>query len=1284
MLKIDCLVKNTDFIDGVKKYVKYIGNEHAEDGKDASFEGVYNRLKKEKLEVDIETAGVLYMSEFSDRNDETFTSRDEVEKIAGREFDETTKNLLLGKPKEGEQIIGNLPPRKAIAKRIADAFNNNVVVDERTKSILKNIEDTYMSTFKKFLGELPNKTATDTRTFEQMFEQSLDKIALGYRDSDTGELKNLSTLHEEVKKEFQALTDKLENEGDPIKAEQWKRHMDDFQDSVYSLALTAKEEKAAVDGALKAAGFEKTNKDGTTSLDWDKLATSNNSVEQLRNHVIEALTDSKTGKFDKPTAEKIANSLQKEFLEKLSKMVDINDKEQQKLSDSYTPTGRKPNIKIDDIVAEQVKNWQNYIGYKDREGKPLVISKKTAADALKHTIIEAGISKKIGKTGKETVDINKLSDQITNKSDIKKIAQDYFENQKNNDGTQKYDAATVEKLSDAIDGMYTDMFNKVREHVEGKKQAIENTWNNPTGQKTPVTLSDVVSKRLKEWSQYKKITGSNSDLKFTKNEAQRITGEILKNSEQYGKETQSGEKQINWKELAIKTPTPDAMIGLIESHLKDKEGYSDSDATVVAHSITKDYHQLLADDIKTHGQSILDAKQKAIERDIPERQTAIHRLSELASMGIFEKENEKLLFHILGVDKANQDDLDALKEIATTVTELKNEAGDKEYLNSYAYQNADRIASRLINQNKDDKSRTLKIMRVIKDTYGLMNMTLISNPFNLVENNWSGQSAILGSKGELTKQMGIDARKFSNRKLWFNVFKDVAMGGVEYGGTGDKWQHKGAATDKLNSLNFKENPVKATATAIMLPFRALLNGSDAANKAILHHNGMLLMMHRALTEQGWDKEDATNYLYESLYGDNFEAAKKQAGELIDKYGDRLGISKSTYGKERATIRWANDLVKANLNLSAESSLWHNEKPVTHDLIEAALNSSFHAAAISMGHEANNNLSKGIHAGKVIAMKEEQDLIERGKYNQAAAKGLLNMVYHDGIWRMAGGGANWVVLRAEGLGLGLRTAFGGDINSNVISYDKNGSINKKSVEQSMQDRLAATRKTTRALTGIATSAIALGAIIGYGAMKKKEEGESDNDSSFEKGMQGIKHSYTLNRLGMKAMPDVALLAYLMDTQSGEGSVAAFHGALKYTENLIGANPQFTIGGHLTTAARDLKTGTDKGYQLAAGEVGKMIGDVLAPGVPIYKPFKQIYQIGAHYISGTPIQQTFTKPHTLIQGAIMGGFTQDLINLFPEWAQDNGYGDWLFPENKSKKDNSSDSPWQSASGYENVSK
>ena len=1252
MLKIDCLFLNTSLVEKLKKYVRSEGYERLADNKGMSFQSMYDHVKNElDIEIDKESFGYIYENELQHSKDERFTHSDDISESVGAPMTQTLRNLMVHSDKTGEQKIGDLSPGNAVAKSITDTFSNKIIKDERTKSDLKKMEGFVKEAMDRVAGELPEDVnkKEDKRTMEQVVADAIDKESLGHKDALTGATIGIDKVFDHVQK---VISEHAKEIDDPELQQQYEKYTEDMRKNAYTIALSSGEAKKVVEGSLRDAGFMKTDAEGRELVDWDKLKGNINSPRQLYDNTVKALT--KSG-IDQNTAERVALAVNREHTELVKKVALKADAEQAKLLSSWD-ANKNNKISAKAEIDDQVQKWDNYKGFEGKADAPLIVSKSTAKEALKHVLTTVGLIDK-----NNNLSLDKISKQISKPADIKYIAQEYFKNQKNEDGTPKYDTETAGHIANAIDGMYQELFSKVREHVEGKQKAVEATWEPKTGEaKQQPTADELIDNRLKESSQYRKITGkADAPLKFKLQEAQKIAGEAIAASKEYGKNG-----KIDWQAMAENRPSGIKMEAMLRNHLLEKYGYSKSDAAEVAASITRDYVEKLHEDIDRHASGILDAKQAALGREAPERKMAIERLAQAHTLGIFDESREALLHHMLGIDKIDADDLQSLKSLSETINNLRNEVSGPNYLNSFAYQNADRAVAHLLDKNKENHSRAIKIANALNQTFGIVNMSLIANPYNLIENNWSGAQALMGAQGEMIRQMGMkNAAMFNDHKLWTATWKDVGIGGVEYGeGGNDKWSHIGGFVDKLNTLNFKQHPGKALLTSVVTAFRTLLNGSDAANKAVLHQKGFVLMLHKALMAQGVDKDSAANFIHEALYGENFDKARERARGLIAKYGDQLGIGKTRQARKRAEIRWANDLVKANLNLNAEVSMHGGEMPIgvnAEDIIEAALSSSFHAAALSLGHESNNVASRGLKAGKTAGAKHEKELLERGQYQKAAMVRMGNNIYYNGIHRMIGGSLNWAMLRAEGAGFGL-------LLSPTVLGDRKTQLDftsKEKLEQSMSDRIVASRKITRAITGLTMSALTIAAFGAYGSFKgnnpansEPEDGQpAEEPGAITRGMRAVKNSWALDKITGKAGPDIAYLAYLINMNEGKGPVAGAFGAITYANNLLNNNAEYTTDGMMGDIQHILQRGhmSEKSQNRAAGVGGQLIGQFF--NVPLYVPYRQIMDI----IEGNPHKREFTKPESVLQGALMGGFIQDEINnQSDEFIQEHGLENWKY--------------------------
>lgn len=384
MLKIDCLLVNTEVAQTVRKIIGYLGHKGIAEGKDVSFRNMYNELRKNGVEIDLETAAHIYADELPIR-DARFTSMEDLKYDSGRWFDDIVRGITLQKPRRGEKQIGELSPAQAAVKAISNAFHSNVVEDHTTKSILKTLQDVYTSAAKRMLGELPNeKNTKETRSAEEIVQAALDKEAMGYRDIGDGTIKGLAKMHDEVRKEIAELTREMEMAGDHDKAEEWKNYAKSLEDATYTMLFTQKEAKKILHDAMKDGGFTKKTKEGKDLIDWQKLAGHVNSYEQLRDNVVKSLTD--TG-IDPDTAGRVADSMSKEFRDIRGKILQTAERTQEKITDTWSAGAAKDKKELTDTIDKRVQDWKNITKFEGKEDAPLKFTlheaQKIIGDTLK-------------------------------------------------------------------------------------------------------------------------------------------------------------------------------------------------------------------------------------------------------------------------------------------------------------------------------------------------------------------------------------------------------------------------------------------------------------------------------------------------------------------------------------------------------------------------------------------------------------------------------------------------------------------------------------------------------------------------------------------------------------------------------------------------------------------------------------------------------------------------------------------------------------------------------------
>lgn len=514
MLKIDCLLKNTEIVDAVKAAVGYIGAHRVNEGKEASIETVFNTLRENGIEIDLGSTAHIYADTLSSQNHPYFNTREEVNQVAGRYFDDLSRALVLREDKTGEKKISDLSPAEAAVKGLVKAFTNPLVKDERTKSILKTMQDSYTQWAKKMVGKTPEEIETkkDTRSFEQIVKEAIDKEAIGYTDKVTGELNGFDKLHEGAKELMKKLDKEVAASGDTVLKAQWDEYAKSLENAVRTLMLSTSEGKKVLYDALKTeegGGYIKTQKDGTEVLDHQKLAGEVDSISQYRENVIKALTASG---FSIDHAEKTADSLQKEYFELRGKSLEILRKNQERKQQSYEHAEEKPTATTKEIVDKALKESKTYRALKneaEQQGEDvsahapdLTFSKKDATsivlDALKNT-------EEYGKEvadGEKRTDWLKLAINKPDPADLNKIIAEHLKNI----GIKESDAIKVaDKLLEQ--NAHSNLTEDIDRH---SKSALDTKQKLLSKEVAPIRKSDMA--RLAELHAMGIFNGAHDDL----------------------------------------------------------------------------------------------------------------------------------------------------------------------------------------------------------------------------------------------------------------------------------------------------------------------------------------------------------------------------------------------------------------------------------------------------------------------------------------------------------------------------------------------------------------------------------------------------------------------------------------------------------------------------------------------------------------------------------------------------------------------------------------------------
>lgn len=1224
MLGIDCLLKNTEYIDGVKKYMKYIAAEMHGEGIPPSFKDVRERLKKDGVEIDVESAGFAYMEELS-----SMPGADSVEDVlieAGYEFDQTVRSYLLSDLTETnaegeEKQIGNLSPSQEITRRIIRAFKAEGIEDNATKSALRQIQDMYAEALRRISPkDKADPKAEDKRTWEEVIEDGLKKMNIGQVDID-GNILNLETMHKDVNKQLAELTETLREAGKDEEADKLESHVKSFQDAVYSIQLNRKEARKVVEGALVEKGFAKINTKGEIVIDWAKASNQLGTISEIRKNVVEAMVDAGHPQF---VAERIADNLSREFIDAKTTMVRIaGGKYDPTVKQAAAQGPKKPAPKVEDVLYEYMRGFENYRKLAEKPDAKLSMSKKLAKDLMYHILEKNGLIKKYTTGSGDRINLEKMADQITNPTDIRDMVEEYLIN-------QGYSKEMVEMGADAMEGMYADLVDKMKEYVQGTMESIEQSWQpKTTSAKAPVDIADIISKRMADVERARKqLNDPTRPLIFKRTEAHNILSTILAETAEFGKGS-AGDRKIDWRKLSGAELTDQQLRDIVENGLSDR--YNPSEIAEISDALSSTYKELITA-AKEHAQSELDAKQRIVERSAPERQSAVQALAELQAMGVFEGAREKLLQSAIGLDKISVDDMAEIKAITEAYTRASQMAGAR--LGESIEATTEKAINRIVDRNQQDKSKMLKIGKFLNKWLSLHNFTLISNPWNMVQNMTTGALSTMQAKLQLIAQTG--SGKFNEKELWRRIGADVAMGGASTDASG-KFGHV-QTMGELNSLDFKANPIKAAKTLTVLIYRAALNGADAAHKAVIRNYNFLNIMHKSLEKAGWTKEDATEFLYESMYGEKREQVQQKARQIIDQFGEQMGIGKSKAAKERAAIKLADDMIKGNLQLGAEGGDFSGRPPISPEVVKAAFRAAKTGAGIALGHEANNMISENIQAGRAQAKRKYDQLIKAGQYSEAGSKLVKTTILYDGIMKLVAGGTNWAWLTLDSAGLGLRNIVTGKYSK--VKQELYDPSNPKAMEDAMKRTITYENEAGRAIIGLTQALVAFGAMAALGAAVRDDEDEG----VMQAGGEYIDKSYLLSNVVKRTAGPLGLAMFLSAKSEGMETDEAIAMGMDAIATITRLNQSgYSPATQIQRGIQSYKKGDT---EHAWGKFGQAAGSIF-PSIPIVPAYHKLYK-DISYVLGEEKEESYSylKPQNFVQGMLYKKMEYDLIRQIPE--------------------------------------
>lgn len=894
---------------------------------------------------------------------------------------------------------------------------------------------------------------------------------------------------------------------------------------------------------------------------------------------------------------------------------------------------------------DKIEQWNNYAKSLEDASYTLMFTSAEAKKVL-HDALKDGGFVKVGKSGNEIVDWQKLAGHVNSYEQLR-------DNVISSLTGHGIDAASAGRVADSMTKEFRDIRGKILETADRKQQRLADTWTE-AAEKVKESLPEIVAKRIQDWRNYTKFEGrQNAPLKFSKIEAQKIIGEALRNTEEYGMDFAADKRAIDWQKMAQDPPAADKLKRMVWEHL-EKSGLSGAKADEVSNALIRDYHQTLLDKIEENSKRLLDNREAALDREMPNRKSALMRLGEMHDLGIFQGEHDRLLAHVLGIDPEDVQAIRGIKEYAEKLSTLRQLLSGNDFVVPSVVHSLNREIHSILAPVIANKTKAMKMVSAINKIYQVENSLLIATHGNILENHLSGALEMLTTNLSMRLKLGSELGGFKkqDRKLMADVHSHVRMGGVEaglapyqIGGTKER------LSDKYTWHNMKgkdwSNPhtwAQAIATSILSVPRTFLGATDSMNKIGLmsgHMKGAVVDAMVASSGGDMSKDEAVRLYNDAIYGPGqLDIAKQKARDLYKSIGLK-------YVSEKELNITANELLRENLI---------RENLISAEDLKEVMDNTFHQAGLGMGHESNNWFSERQQSWKQALNRKEQVALSQNDYNKAMKIRMANTFLNDMVFRFAASRFNWAWIRAEQAGVGVLTGL---YHYGVTNkkYKNTDILDTKKMNEAAVEYQKARQKLFRGAIGMGVNAT--GYLIAKGIASAMYP---DQEDPMEAMFDEMKENWGAKALYLKVAPLWMLQSYeYNEAKYGDATDKNILALMNSYSNLTNIGDKNDFSNELAFAMNDLKNGkTEKARNKGYAMIGKMLNGYI-PHIPLLKQGKNLTQF-VNYVGGGEPAPMPPYPQNFLQGFLYGGIIQDVAGQIPAESLPESLQAWGKEEEK----------------------
>ena len=731
-------------------------------------------------------------------------------------------------------------------------------------------------------------------------------------------------------------------------------------------------------------------------------------------------------------------------------------------------------------------------------------------------------------------------------------------------------------------------------------------------------IKDVVKQALID-------AGFSREITVTKNAKDENGNDIIENGKKVKiKETK---EVLDWNKLTGRMNSVEALRANVEAKLKE-QGYTNTQIEEISNELETEYKRLT--------EYIADKALTELERrnQIPKpvnRKSDLDRLVDYHNKGLFgesAKGYERLINKIVGITKREQDVLDKIEaeiEKIKNLREVKIDGSfpDAQSIESQASYIAKSIRNIIAWSNLMNSRIDKQIIDVISDIAGISRAAVLGNLYNAFQNIYSNNRA------------GFLARmKFKAKGYWtpelndvFNELKksvtsDVLINrGLDFGDVVSPFSNHSIFIEKLKDYIEKKYPEGRKRRMIIgalntFEGRLFLNVMDSRFKSKIVNIDFVMNLVDVLTSERagkskMTKEDAVNFVSESLTGVNLEKAKVLAKKFIN---DVNAMKENTLLENEDNIkRLAFDIVRENLT---------SGNNFTMDEINDIYQASMKSGGANIGHESNNIISESLKNLNNWIEKKVEDAMKEKDYDKATKYATYAFISKNITYPYMSGGFNWVVLEAEaGTPLGLATgAYKSYKNKNI---DLLTDVGKKRMKEDLINKRDTESKLFRGIWG---TSIAISAYLAYYGLQAVSGIGDDDEENKRISNKYLREHPEQRKIFDKFSPEV----YAVSLSVSDERLS------KYLLNKMGYKTD--QNDNVLTLLKSLQNKNSS----TPGALGVLLGQIVStPGAwRILRDSKRLFR----ELQGEPMAQTEQRVTSFLNGYFKGALV-DYLGLRP---------------------------------------